>query len=155
MQVKTSTAKQTSGKNTQSRKQYESDWLGDTLHRFQAAIRAFRFRNGSSDCNGEQGNMCNAVEILCCLHAVHPEPFLTGILETGIITLDFSPHGINLFECDTFSVDGKSVVVRQGHIFRTAAVFLAVVPILVIAGTNAGFRAFERTAILLPCPTAV
>ena len=99
--------------------------------------------------------MSNAVEVLCCVHAVNPETFLAGILETGIITLDFSPHGINLFECDAFSVDGKSVVVRQGHIFGAATVFLAVVPIFVIAWAGTGFRTLERTAILLPCSTAI
>ena len=44
--------------------------------------------------------MCNAVKVSRSVYAVNPQSFLTGILETGIIPLNFSPHCIYLFECD-------------------------------------------------------
>ena len=39
--------------------------------------------------------------------------------------------------------------------FSAAAIFLAVIPAFVIARTNAAFRAFKRTAVLLSCSTVV
>ena len=56
----------------QSLRQYERKRSGGTLHGFQAAIRACRFRNRSRNSNGEQSNMCNAVKISRSVHAVNP-----------------------------------------------------------------------------------
>ena len=48
------------------------------------------------------------------------------------------------------AVNGKSVIVWNGLVFRAAPVFLAVVPILVAAGANTGLGLAEGAAVFLP-----
>ena len=51
-----------------------------------------------------------------------------------------------------FPVNGKSVVCWNGLILGTATVLLAVIPVLVVAGANAGFGLAEGAAVFLPNP---
>lgn len=138
-----------------SHKEYEGKRLSRTLHKFQTAIGTFRFRNRSSDCNGALGNLWNAVKVLSSIHAVNSEAFLTCFLKTRIIALYFGPHCIIFFEWNAFSVDCKTAIIQPGNKFGTAAIFLPVVSVFVIAGINTGLGAFERTTIFLSCTTLI
>ena len=42
-------------------------------------------------------------------------------------------------ERNTLTVNGKSVIIGNGNVFCAAFVFLAIVPVLMITGTTAGF----------------
>lgn len=68
---------------------------------------------------------------------MHPKTFLTGLLETRVVTLSLCSECINLLERNTFTVNGKLVIIGKRDIFSTTASFFAIVPILVIAWTTA------------------
>ena len=51
-----------------------------------------------------------------------------------------------------FPVNGKSVVCWNGLIFGASPVPLAVVPVFVVAGANAGLGLAEGAAVFLPNP---
>ena len=57
------------------------------------------------------------------------EPFLAGNLKAGVVAFIFVAQCISALEVEAFSVNGKSVVVRDGFVVGAASVFLAVVPI--------------------------
>ena len=86
---------------------------------------------------------------------MNPKSGLAGVLEAGVIAFAFRSKSVGTLEGSTGSVDGESVIVGDGDILGAAAVLLAVVPILVIAGAFAGFRIAEGTAELLSCTTSV
>ena len=92
------------------------------------------------------------VEISSTAAISNPEPFLTRCLKAGIITLTLRPQGVSPFKIETAAVNGKSVIVWNGLVFRAAPVFLPIVPILVAAGTNTGFGLTEGAAVFLPDP---
>lgn len=81
---------------------------------------------------------------------MNPKPGLAGVPEARVIAFAFGTKGVGTLEGSAGSVNGKSVIVGDGDIPGTAAVLLAVVPILVIAGAHAGFGIAERAAELLP-----
>ena len=65
-------------------------------------------------------------------------------------------QGVCSLETEAAAVNGKSVIIWNGLIFRAASVFLAVIPILVAARANTGFGLAERTAEFLPnSPSAI
>ena len=96
--------------------------------------------------------MSQCVEVRRACTAAHPQPFLTCGFEAGIVTLTLCTQGIRPLEIKTAAVNGKSVVIGNGLIFRVAPAFLPVVPILVAAGTFAGFGLAEGAAVFLPNP---
>lgn len=51
-----------------------------------------------------------------------------------------------------FPVNRKSVVIGNGLVFRAAPVFLAVIPVFVVAGANTGFGPAEGAAVFLRNP---
>jgi hypothetical protein len=81
--------------------------------------------------------MSNRIKVLCSIKAMHPKTFLTSLLETRVVTLSLCSECINLLERNTFTVNGKSVIIGKRDIFSTTASFFAIVPILVIAWTTA------------------
>ena len=93
---------------------------------------------------GQRIEVCRAGAI------AHPQPFLTCGFEAGIVTLALRPQGVSPFKIEAAAVNGKPVIVWNGLVFRAAPVFLAVVPVLVVAGTFAGFGLTERAAVFLP-----
>ena len=93
--------------------------------------------------------MSQYVEVRRAGDVAHPQPFLTCGFETGIVTLTLCTQGVSPFKVETAAVNGKSVVIGNGFIFRAAPVLLAVVPILVAARANAGFGLAERAAVFL------
>ena len=57
---------------------------------------------------------------------------------------------------ETAAVNGKSVIVWNGLIFRAAPVFLPVIPVFVVTRANAGLGLAEGTAEFLPnSPSAI
>lgn len=94
--------------------------------------------------------MGNHVEIGSAVAVSDPESFLTGSLETGIVTLTLCSQSVKTLETEAFSVNGHPVIIRNRLVFCTAAVLLSVVPVLVIAGTAACPGLPERTAVFLP-----
>ena len=87
--------------------------------------------------------VCHAVSVM------HPQAFLTCGFEAGIVTLTLRPQGVSPFKVETAAVNGKSVVIGNGLVFCAAPVFLAVVPVLVVAGTRARFGLTEGAAVFL------
>ena len=67
--------------------------------------------------------MGNGVEILSRLLASDPQPFLCGGLESGVVPLTFRSQGIDGLEGNGIPLNGKSVVIRECDIFRTASGF--------------------------------
>ena len=94
--------------------------------------------------------MGQCVEVRRACAAAHPQPFLTCGFEAGIVTLALCTQGVCSLETEAATVNGKSVVIGNGFIFRAAPVFLPVILVLVVAGTFAGFGLTERAAVFLP-----
>ena len=93
--------------------------------------------------------MSQCVEVRRACAAAHPQPFLTCGFEAGIVTLTLCTQGGCSLETEAAAVNGKSVIVWNGLIFRAAPVFLAVVPVFVVAGANTGLGLTERAAVFL------
>ena len=93
---------------------------------------------------GQRIEVCRACAI------AHPQPFLACGFETGVVSFALCTQGVCPLETEATAVNGKSVVIGNGLIFRAAPVLLAVVPVLVVAGTFAGFGLTERAAVFLP-----
>ena len=94
--------------------------------------------------------MSQRIEVRRACAVTHPQPFLTCGFEAGIVTLTLCTQGVCSLETEAAAVNGKSVIVWNGLVFRAAPVFLAVVPILVAARANTSLRLAERTAVFLP-----
>lgn len=99
--------------------------------------------------NRQSGDMSQCVEVRRACAVAHPQPFLTCGFEAGIVTLTLRPQGVSPFKIEAAAVNGKSVIVWNGLIFRAAPVFLAVVPVFVVAGANTGLGLAERAAVFL------
>ena len=100
--------------------------------------------------NRQGGDVGQCIEVCRACAVAHPQPFLTCGFEAGIVTLTLRPQGVSPLEIETATVNGKPVVIGNGLVFRAAPVFLPVVPVLVVAGTFAGFGLTERAAVFLP-----
>ena len=92
---------------------------------------------------GQRIEVCRAVSV------THPQPFLTCGFEAGIVTLTLRPQGVSPFKIEAAAVNGKPVVIGNGLVFCAAPVFLAVVPVLVVAGASTGFGLAEGAAVFL------
>ena len=99
--------------------------------------------------NSQGGDVGQCVEVCRACAIAHPQPFLTCGFETRIVTFTLRPQGVSPLETEAATVNGKSVVIGNGFIFRAAPVFLAVVPVFVVAGANAGLGLAERAAVFL------
>ena len=93
--------------------------------------------------------MSQRVEVRRACAAAHPQPFLTCGFEAGIVALALCTQGVSLFKIETAAVNGKSIIVWNGLVFRAAPVFLPIVPVFVAAGANTSLRLAERTAVFL------
>ena len=102
---------------------------------------------GQRNCQGR--GMSQRVEVRRACAVTHPQPFLTCGFEAGIIPLTLRPQGVSPFKIETTAVNGKPVIVWNGLVFRAAPVFLAVVPVFVVAGANTGLGLAERAAVFL------
>ena len=109
---------------------------------------------GQRNCQGR--DMGQRIEVCRAGSIAHPQPFLTCGFEAGIVTLTLRPQGIRPLEIETAAVNGKPVVIGNGLIFRTAPVFLAVVPVFVVTRANTGLGLAEGAAVFLPdSPSAI
>ena len=99
--------------------------------------------------NSQGRDMSQRIEVCRAGSIPHPQAFLTCGFETGIVTLALCTQGVCPLETETATVNGKSVVIGNGFIFRAAPVFLAVVPVFVVAGANTGLGLAERAAVFL------
>ena len=94
--------------------------------------------------------MGQRIEVRRAVSVTHPQPFLTCGFETGIVALTLRPQGVCSLKIEAAAVNGKSVVIGNGFIFRAAPVFLAVVPVFVVTRANTGLGLAERAAEFLP-----
>ena len=99
--------------------------------------------------NSQGRDMSQRIEVCRAVSIAHPQPFLTCGFEAGIVALTFRPQGVSPFKVETAAVNGKSVVIGNGFIFRAASVFLAVVPVFVVTRANTGLGLAERAAVFL------
>ena len=99
--------------------------------------------------NSQGRDMSQRIEVCRACTTAHPQPFLTRGFEAGIVTLTLRPQGVSPFERKAAAVNGKPVVIGNGLVFRAAPVFLAVVPVFVVAGANTGLGLTERAAVFL------
>ena len=99
--------------------------------------------------NSQGRDMSQRIEVCRAGSIAHPQPFLTCGFETGIVTLTLCTQGIDTLKTQAFPVNGKSVVIGNGFIFRAAPVFLAVVPVFVVTRANTGLGLAERAAVFL------
>lgn len=99
--------------------------------------------------NHERGNVGNGVEICCAVGAAYPKALLPGSLETRIVAFTLGAQGVDALEAETLTANGAAIIVRDRLVLGTAAVFLAVVPIFVVARALPGLRLTERTAEFL------
>ena len=100
--------------------------------------------------NSQGRDMSQRIEVCRAGSIAPPQPFLTCGFETGIVTLTLRPQGVSPLEIETAAVNGKSVIVWNGLVFRAAPVFLPVVPVLVVTGANTSLRLAEWAAVFLP-----
>ena len=94
--------------------------------------------------------MSQRIEVRRACAVTHPQPFLTCGFEARIVTLALCTQGVCSLETEAATVNGKSVVIGNGFIFRAAPVFLPIVPILVVTRANTGLGLAERAAEFLP-----
>ena len=99
--------------------------------------------------NSQSRDMSQCVEVRRAGSATHPQPFLTCGFEARIVTLALCTQGVCPLETEAAAVNGKSVIVWNGLIFRAAPVFLPVIPVLVVARANTGFGLTEWAAVFL------
>ena len=99
--------------------------------------------------NSQGRDMSQRIEVCRAGSIAHPQPFLTCGFEARIVTLALCTQGVCSLETEAATVNGKSVVIGNGFIFRAAPVFPPVIPVLVVAGTNAGLGLAERAAVFL------
>ena len=99
--------------------------------------------------NSQGRDMSQRIEVCRADSIAHPQPFLTCGFEARIVTLALCTQGVCSLETEAATVNGKSVVIGNGFIFRAAPVFLAVVPVFVVAGANTGLGLAERAAVFL------
>ena len=78
--------------------------------------------------------MSNGVEIGNTVAVMNPKALLTGVLKAGVVTLTFGPESVSSLKGKTGAVNGKTVVIGNSDILGAAAVFLAIVPVLVVTG---------------------
>ena len=88
--------------------------------------------------------MSKGIKILGRFKISDPKAFLTSSFKTGIVAFAFGAEFVDRFEVTGFTVNRKSVVIRDSDIFSTAGNFLIVVPFRVIDGTRVDFRKPER-----------
>ena len=100
--------------------------------------------------NSQGRDMSQRIEVCRAGSIAHPQPFLTCGFEAGIVTLALCTQGVCPLETEAATVNGKSVVIGNGFIFRAAPVFLAVVPVFVVTRANTGLGLAERAAVFLP-----
>lgn len=93
--------------------------------------------------------MGECVEIGSAYSVMHPKPLLSRGFETGVVSLALRAQGVGSLEIEAAAFDGKPVVCGDRLVFGAAPVFLSVVPILVVTGTNAGSGLAEGTAEFL------
>ena len=108
-------------------------------------------QNGGQ-CNSQSGDMGQCIEVRHACAVTHPQPFLTCGFETGIVTLTLRPQGVSPFKIETAAVNGKSVIVWNGLVFRAAPVLLPVVLVFVVTRASTGFGLAEGAAVFLPDP---
>ena len=118
-------------------------------HGFRRAVGVMGACHDGSVGNRERGNVGDGVEIGSAYGVAYPEALLTGGLETRIVAFTFGTQGVNALEAETFTVNGKPIIVWNSFVFGTAAVLLSVVPVSVVAGALPGFGATKRTAEFL------
>ena len=106
-------------------------------------------QNGGQ-CNSQGRDMSQRIEVCRAGSIAHPQPFLTCGFEARIVTLALCTQGVCSLETEAATVNGKSVVIGNGFIFRAASVFLALVPVFVVTRANAGFGLTEWAAEFLP-----
>ena len=99
--------------------------------------------------NSQGRDMSQRIEVCRAGSIAHPQPFLTCGFEAGIVTLALCTQGVCSLETEAATVNGKSVVIGNGFIFRAAPVFLAVVPVFVVTRANTGLGLAERAAVFL------
>ena len=100
--------------------------------------------------NSQGRDMSQRIEVCRAGSIAHPQPFLTCGFEAGIVTLTLCTQGVCPLETEAAAVNGKSVIVWNGLIFRAAPFFLAVVPVFVVTRANTGLGLAERAAEFLP-----
>ena len=93
--------------------------------------------------------MGQCIEVCRAGAVAHPQAFLTCGFEAGIVALALCTQGVYPLETEAATVNGKSVVIGNGFIFRTAPVFLPVIPVLVVTRANTGLGLAERAAVFL------
>ena len=99
--------------------------------------------------NSQGRDMSQRIEVCRAGSIAHPQPFLTCGFEARIVTLTLCTQGVCPLETEASAVNGKSVVIGNGFIFRAAPVFLAVVPVFVVTRANTGLGLAERAAVFL------
>ena len=100
--------------------------------------------------NSQGRDMSQRIEVCRAVSIAHPQPFLTCGFEARIVTLTLRTQGIDTLKTQAFPVNGKPVIVWNGLVFCAAPVFLAVVPVLVVAGASTGLGLAEGAAVFLP-----
>ena len=100
--------------------------------------------------NSQGRDMSQRIEVCRAGSIAHPQPFLTCGFEARIVTLALCTQGVCSLETEAATVNGKSVVIGNGFIFRAASVFLAVFPVFVVTRANTGLGLAERAAVFLP-----
>ena len=99
--------------------------------------------------NSQGRDMSQRIEVCRAGSIAHPQPFLTCGFEARIVTLALCTQGVCSLETEAATVNGKSVVIGNGFIFRAASVFLAVFPVFVVTRANTGLGLAERAAVFL------
>ena len=100
--------------------------------------------------NSQGRDVDQRIEVCHAVSVTHPQPFLTCGFEARIVTLALCTQGVCSLETEAATVNGKSVVIGNGFIFRAAPVFLAVVPVFVVTRANTGLGLTEGAAVFLP-----
>ena len=99
--------------------------------------------------NRQGGDVGQCVEVCRAGAVAHPQPFLSRRLKAGVVSFALCTQGVCSLETEAAAVNGKSVIVWNGLIFRAAPVFLPIVPVFVAARANTSLRLAEGAAVFL------
>ena len=77
----------------------------------------------SSQRNCQQRDVCNGIEVFGGVSVSDPQSFLRGSLEAGVVPLAFRSQSIDRLKRNGITLDRKSVVIWDRHIFRAACGF--------------------------------
>ena len=106
-------------------------------------------QSNSSEGDSQRRDVCDGVEIFGTISITHPKSLLSHGFKTRIISLAFGAQGVGSLELQALTVNGEAIALWDLLIFGATTVFLAVIPVFVVARALRCLGLAEGTAEFL------